>query len=400
MVAELALRNIETSVPAPRGVTIGRVVRWLVGMAVLCQIAQIFLFVEQLEAIRIGLAGISTALVLVATVLLGFEGNRVARLAIFIILAMAVSWLMAFVLNGTASKAQFVFQQLAFPAWMGATRQSLSERQFGFFTALFYLVIAYAAFVAFGSPSVEIGSVMRAAPFVETDKIHPSAYIVAGILLYLLNVPVGDGRLARLLKTGFILIALVLIAVYKVRTAQVMILTFLGVMAFGYARDRVGPILGWMIAIFTPLFAAFYLLFEDAKSLSKFSSGRTGVYQERLDAFAGRGIGEALFGTGAGSDFMASQIWWWATLNSHNDAIGIIMERGIFGIGTMVAALVLVVLRRNRRATACLLAIFTTGLISNGLFQRPTAAAFAFLAVAAADIMTERQEARRLAALT
>lgn len=123
----------------------------------------------------------------------------------------------------------------------------------------------------------------------------------------------------------------------------------------------------------------------DYEQLVHFSSGRLDMWGLKLGMFSDSTLLEMLFGHGAGSDIVKSDIWWWAAKDSHNDYLRILTENGIFGLTIAVSFLLSIYMAfRQRIFILPLIAMFTaTGLFSNGLFFRPVPAQVFMLAIIA-----------------
>lgn len=215
--------------------------------------------------------------------------------------------------------------------------------------------------------------------------MHTSAYIIClcGLCSHVLW---RRGRLGTRVNAACLAASLVLIGVvWNVRTTALLFLVFFAVLHARWTWNAIVP-----LGIVLSGAALAYLFVVGASvpvdSLVTFSSGRLSMWGYKLDLLASADAMQLFFGKGVGSDFMLSEIWWWAAKDSHNDYLRVVTELGIVGL-----ALVLLVIgaqhaalgTRNREATALTIGYLAASAFSNGLLFRPLPSLMFALAMAA-----------------
>ena len=111
---------------------------------------------------------------------------------------------------------------------------------------------------------------------------------------------------------------------YNVRTPLLMYLLYAVTMVY-LVSDIIFKAIILKFLIFAPLIILFIILSVD---LNELSSGRIDMYFEKANQLFEFGFIDWLFGKGAGSDLIASDVWWWEKKGAHSDLISYLTENG------------------------------------------------------------------------
>lgn len=142
-----------------------------------------------------------------------------------------------------------------------------------------------------------------------------------------------------------------------------------------------------LVVVFIVIIFFSYVFFENYFSIKKYdfeSSGRLSVYLERFNFISSRGFFENLFGTGAGSDLMLSDTWWWEEKGSHNDYLTIIIEQGFLFLLLFVLLFykMFIFFKDHSFIQAMLFSYLVSSVLSNGFTFRPLPSYLFFVVVA------------------
>jgi hypothetical protein len=350
-------------------------------VALALQLAQIGLMITPYSTLRLSLAG--ATLLILSLALAGHISQRRyhAGISALYAVSMLLSWVVSVLLLDAELNWNVIGIQLALPIYLGAIGGQPNPRLLGCMAYVGVGVVTYAAIYAVAMPLVVIDGVPRLAGFLETRAPHNSAYLIASLVIFFWIAGVRQSQLARWLYVPVLVVATLLIVFYQVRTAQVMLFSFFTLLAAPYLKGRFG--MGLVLLIFVVLGAGMvaYLSFGSSSDLTTFSSGRTSVYIERLNYIATRDFAIMLLGSGPGTDMLYSDTWWWDAKNSHNDFLTTVIERGLIGLLLLLWYLIAICRYRRWETVAIIIAIVVTGLLSNGLFQRPLPLLFTALAL-------------------
>lgn len=349
--------------------------------ALFLQVAQIGLINTELSTIRLTLAGATLILLTAATLMRVGERSYHAGISIVFAFTMLLSWAISILLFGGVVNWNAIGIQLAFPIYLGAISAFDSRNLLRWVTLMSAGTIVYAATYALINPSVILDQVPRAQGFLENRAPHNSAYTVASILIFFYIVGFKQRRIPKWFWVAIFLVSAALLYAYKVRTAQVMVMGFFGTMAAQYLRPRYGNASLAFIFFVMAFAATSYVSNSSTIDLFQFSSGRTSVYVERIGLISERSWTEIMFGSGPGSDSFYSKAWWWEAKNSHNDFLTTLIERGVVGLVLLIWYLFAYCRSRRPETIAIVTAIALTGIVSNGLFQRPMPLLFAAFAI-------------------
>lgn len=124
--------------------------------------------------------------------------------------------------------------------------------------------------------------------------------------------------------------------------------------------------------VFVPL-SFFLLIFTiDIDNLDHFTSGRLSMYAEKVDQLSRNSLFSWFFGNGAGSDLIATDVWWWAVKGAHSDFITMLVEGGLIYLGgTLFIFYKFYNLFSTSPARFLILAFLFTSAFSNGYLVRP-----------------------------
>jgi hypothetical protein len=180
---------------------------------------------------------------------------------------------------------------------------------------------------------------------------------------------------------------------YNVRTPLLMYLLYAITMVY-LVPDIIFKALILRFLIFAPLILLFIILSVD---LNELSSGRIDMYIEKANQLFEFGFIDWLFGKGAGSDLIASDVWWWEKKGAHSDLITYLVENGIVYLlffALLFLRLTLIKKKANIIYMSILIGGLITSTISNGIFSRPIAAYLFFIVLA--YIYIENKNHKRL----
>ncbi|MHB2266474.1 O-antigen ligase family protein [Aliihoeflea sp. PC F10.4] len=228
---------------------------------------------------------------------------------------------------------------------------------------------------------VDYAGTLRPATFTGgPEGVHSSGYVTAAALI---GVMVLWQR--RWLATGWSILLgaplLTLVMAYQVRTTWMMVAAYLITCLILHFRRQSRDAFWLLLPIGGMLALLIALAFSANVNFVELSSGRTSVYEERLDLIASRPVPELLFGTGPGSELLPSTVWWWEAKNSHNDFIDLTIQIGVLGLGLFVLLLVTTGRVLDEARIPLYVMFVTSSLFSNGLLARPIPAML-FLAFA------------------
>ena len=174
--------------------------------------------------------------------------------------------------------------------------------------------------------------------------------------------------------------------VWGVRTAQAAILLYGIFTLYDHVPSKYLKTSAKILPIIGILLGAAYLYVSPSMQdlLDQFMSGRISMYGEKINQLYNSSVTAVLFGGGAGSDLITTDIWWWAKKGSHNDYFTIFVEQGVVYIGVFVIVLsFLVKLVAIKQQKNILLVYMVISLFSNGIMVRPLAAYILFLVIGA-----------------
>ena len=209
--------------------------------------------------------------------------------------------------------------------------------------------------------------------------LHSSAYIWVGMFIALSGVAKNE------LTRAFIWLSIFLFITFSwgVRAAEGALILFALFYIFDHIKDlRIKVILSTVIIIaILPIALKLFLDPLFGELMNKWSSGRLGMYGEKLEQISSSSTLALLFGGGAGSDLIISDTWWWGKRGSHNDFITILVEQGVFYFCAFLTLLVIITRSfRDVHLRGILYIYVFSSVISNGFMVRPMAAYILFLA--------------------
>ena len=248
------------------------------------------------------------------------------------------------------------------------------------------LIILFALFIALTQPMISLGGKMRLHPFTGGGP-HASGFAMALSIIILYEL-IKNKTISILSGLVFIIPALTLTLGYQVRVTWVLLVAFFATEIILWVRNNIwkGQFFLLMISQFLIALIAFILLllsmFVDFSTISDFSSGRLSVYLERFNMLSLRTIIPFLFGTGPGSDLIASDTWWWAAKVSHSDFIRFTVEGGILALVAIILYMWSVRKIGKISALPYIIALISSSMISNALFERPAVFPLFFIALA------------------
>jgi hypothetical protein len=232
--------------------------------------------------------------------------------------------------------------------------------------------VAVAAYVLLGT--IMFAGTARPASFTGGwDGVHSSAYVLTWALLCAV-ILWRQEAIPRWLALALVIPLAALILYNQVRTTWFMTIAFFATIYVARLRNDTSR---WMLALGIILIlilgVTIYQMVPDASSvLSTFSSGRTTAYGERFGTLAGRTPFELVFGTGAGSDLVVTQVWWWHEgLDSHNSLIHFTFETGLVGLIGVLLMLAGATISANYTQIAVVMSLVAASLVSNGPLERP-----------------------------
>lgn len=204
--------------------------------------------------------------------------------------------------------------------------------------------------------------------------LHTHAYVLLStffILFYKYSL-----KKSKKIKWALVFITSFSLAVgYNVRTSFTSFVVFFIVLVIDkfYKKKETKEIIivGFFIIVY-----CLTIFFSSYFSVEKYdleSSGRLSVYLERINFISTRSTMENLIGSGAGSDLMVSDTWWWDEKGSHNDYLTLMIEFGVFFLFVFLYLVykLFQFFRGNIYTQAMLFSYLTTSGLSNGLMFRP-----------------------------
>ncbi len=216
--------------------------------------------------------------------------------------------------------------------------------------------------------------------------LHESAYIVASAsFLAFAAFRLQPGLLLRVVMTLCAAFTFYMLFFgWGVRTVGIV---FFGFLVFSYLVDRgfrpavlLLVLVSGAVAVILSMLAFDVL---DRDSIVHLTSGRIAMYEEKLQFYETNSFGQWMFGRGAGSDLMVSEIWWWGAKGSHNDYLTFLTESG-FVFMVAFATLMLNLMRNMPNVNSKILFAFAllSSMGSNGYLTRPAGAYGLMIAVA------------------
>ncbi len=225
--------------------------------------------------------------------------------------------------------------------------------------------------------------------------LHTQAYVVlsAFILLYCYSVIENSRKVLRNLLT--VLVFYVIAFGYNVRTAIVCMLIFFVYIFLKRILEngKIKPLLYYLILSFFILTITFLTIVYEIENLETFSSGRISVYVSRISYIGQRNWFQNLIGSGAGSDLMYSNTWWWEEKGSHNDYLTLIIESGIIYLVLFIILIyrLFKFFKNDLYIQAALVTYLTSSIISNGFMFRPLPSYVFFLSLALIFTLTRQK---------
>ena len=204
-------------------------------------------------------------------------------------------------------------------------------------------------------------------------NIHTNSYVITSTLMgFSYFVYRSQNRLILVL---FLILSIILLYLgYGVRTATLMFVIFC--LPLIYFASNVFKLLVFKILLCLPFLAAFLFLVKIEFDWINFSSGRTLMYQQKIDQLKGFNLIDWAVGRGAGADLIQTDVWWWAKKGAHSDFITVLVENGfIYFLLIILSYLMLLILtkRTNLIFAALVISSLFSSIISNGLAFRPHA---------------------------
>lgn len=209
--------------------------------------------------------------------------------------------------------------------------------------------------------------------------LHSTSYIWVGMFIALSGV--ARNEFSRFLFWCF---ALLLIGSnWGVRAAEGALIVF----ALFYLFDQVKSldlkaVLFTSAAIAAIVFISGILIIPSfGEVVNKWSSGRLGMYVEKIEQISSSSTLTLMIGGGAGSDLIISNTWWWGKRGAHNDFLTILVEQGILYLGVFLTLLLLLIRSfREVHLRAVMYMYIFSSIVSNGFMVRPMTAYILFLA--------------------
>lgn len=215
--------------------------------------------------------------------------------------------------------------------------------------------------------------------------LHTHAYVVFASFIFIHFYFFELRRMRNLSLMLAILFAFALGFGYGVRTSLTCLLTYMLVFYAFHKQWRVIKRSNLVLISICVVFVVLFFLADniDLLSFDGFSSGRLSEYVSRLEYIKNRDWSGNLFGSGAGSDIMYSETWWWEDKGSHNDYLTLIIE---FGFVYLVVFLwfvkkVISLFKGNFMAYGIFAAYLISSIISNGFMFRPLASYILFMSL-------------------
>jgi O-antigen ligase len=233
------------------------------------------------------------------------------------------------------------------------------------------VILLTAVFWAVTQPALNYAGTLRPASFTGGEEaVHSAAYVMIALLLGTLTL-----WRARWLSLGHMLALatplLVLVLLYQVRTTWVMAIVYFAVLLLVELRARLDRGLWLAPACFVTAATVLGYLASLGLDYDQLSSGRTDAYAQRIAIIFNRDLIQFMLGTGAGSEMLTNDIWWWEAKNSHNDFVDIAIQAGLVGLTLVIAMIAVIVARLDRIQLPLFVAFILSSTISNGLIARP-----------------------------
>lgn len=212
------------------------------------------------------------------------------------------------------------------------------------------------------------------------NGIHTHSYVLVSVFIGL-SYQLYKLQKYRTMVVFLFLSILFMYFGYNVRTPLLMYLLYAVTMVY-LVSDIIFKALILKFLIFVPLILLFIILSVD---LNELSSGRIDMYIEKANQLFEFGFIDWLFGKGAGSDLIASDVWWWEKKGAHSDLISYLIENG--AIYLLFLIFLFFKLTAPKKKTniiymSILIGSLLTSTISNGIFTRPIAAYVFYIVLA------------------
>jgi O-antigen ligase len=204
-------------------------------------------------------------------------------------------------------------------------------------------------------------------------RIHPTAYFITANLL-IVDLFRRAGAISPKIAWPILLIGLLSIILYQVRTCWFMLAVYVVGMLFLRARSYI-PLrisVPFSISVFI-LGVALIFGFLNVESLvgvsvEHWGSGRIGAYGERLELIVNRPVGTLFFGTGPGTDLLHTRVWS-GVKASHSDFLQILVEQGLTGFVGMLLLIYTVFRVVTPYGRIVFFTIIAGSLINNGILS-------------------------------
>lgn len=204
-------------------------------------------------------------------------------------------------------------------------------------------------------------------------NIHTNSYIITSTLIGFSYLIYRSQQ--RLILVLFLTLSVILIYLgYGVRTATIMFVIFC--LPLIYFASDIFKLLIFKILLCLPFLAAFFFLVKVEFDWTNFSSGRTLMYQQKINQLRGFNLVDWAIGKGAGADLIQTDVWWWAKKGAHSDFITVLVENGLIYFALMILSylmLLILIKRINLIFAALVFSSFFSSIISNGMAFRPHA---------------------------
>ncbi len=143
-----------------------------------------------------------------------------------------------------------------------------------------------------------------------------------------------------------------------------------------FSRIKIDPALTLICTFSFGIFLLITLMgFEiiSFKEFDLYTSGRISMYGEKVDFISKFDFFDWMWGRGAGSDLMISDVWWWAKKGSHNDFLTLFVENGTIFMISLLSVFYLIYTRYcvSAEQKSILVVILFSSLVSNGYLTRP-----------------------------
>jgi hypothetical protein len=345
-----------------------------------CAVTYTVTFNVMPDPLRRNLAGVLGAALLIAAIIVNFRHFSTKSLLMYAGLGLVlVSAVIDYTFETIGIEAAFDYiadtlklvTALAAIAYFSSVTPKIKPI---YFVLSCIAVAAVAALTYALQGTIMFGVSIRPAPFTGgLEGVHSSAYALTWAFLGT-AILWRQASIPRWLALVIIVPLAVLVLYFQVRTTWFMVIAYFATIYVTQLRqDSTRWMHGLVIILILLLGVAAYQIVPDAATaLSDFSSGRTTAYGERFGTLAGRTPFELIFGTGAGSDFVFTEAWWWNTgMDSHNSFIHFTVETGIIGLIGAIFVLVAATISANITQIAVIVSLIAASLVSNGPLERP-----------------------------